>query len=142
MKLNLESSQKRGKTNNDVPVGTYRSNGSANGSIVFKGKRADYIMKAPERIESTLHVGLNRALMNVKYFDQLMICITIKKRLKKLAIQGMLIHNVDFCRFCWDPNYRITWKYGYNEVTGGIQKQFVINEFRYIQIRENNYNKS
>ncbi|RMZ97313.1 hypothetical protein BpHYR1_026303 [Brachionus plicatilis] len=49
MKLNLESSQKRGKTNNDliikneiedVPVGTYRSNGSANGSIVFKRKRS------------------------------------------------------------------------------------------------------
>ncbi|RNA07520.1 hypothetical protein BpHYR1_000422, partial [Brachionus plicatilis] len=33
--------------------------------LYLRGKGADYIMKAPERIESTLHVGLNRAL---KYF--------------------------------------------------------------------------
>lgn len=30
--------------------------------LYLRGKGADYIMKAPERIESTLHVGLNRAL--------------------------------------------------------------------------------
>ncbi|RNA15171.1 hypothetical protein BpHYR1_001844 [Brachionus plicatilis] len=40
-------------------------------------------------------------IVSVKYIDQLMICITIinhfrffRKRLKKLAILGVLIHNV------------------------------------------------
>ncbi|RNA34183.1 hypothetical protein BpHYR1_002622 [Brachionus plicatilis] len=81
-------------------------------------------------LQQTVH-GINLLLNKIRYFiwHIIITCdiLYIDTILYLLAITGtaLLVFKSDWVKY---------------EVTGGIQEQFVINEFRYIQIRENNHN--